>query len=210
MVLVNAISVVIFPNLRRCLKDNHANFNIIYELSYKLFNICLIIFLLFAYPFEFIITNFLPKYISSISYLYILMPIIIFDSNWAIFGSTVLKLFRKEKYILKIAIISVLISVLLCSGLFFSINNLTAYSYIIILTLGFRYIYTEICIRNIFNINLFRCNLMIIFTVMLYIFVNICFERVLSIIIFSAYVCLVLVVNRNVVYQAIKFLRVRV
>lgn len=207
MVLVNAISIVIFPNLRRMLKNNVVDFGKIYESYYKFFNICMLFLLLFAYPLEFIIKNYLIKYASSVSYLYILMPIVIFDSNWAIFGATIMKLFRKEEYILKITLTSVIVSALFSFILFYFVNNLLLYSYLIVFVLGFRLLCTELYIRKIFGINLIKYNIMLVIFIVLYIILNNYCDKFISIVFFMIYIILMLIINKKYIKECIKSVR---
>ena len=95
MIFINAISVVLFPNLRKQINNGYKNFTNHYTAFYKLFNSFLIVLLASVYPLELLFNFWLPKYETSTIFLFILMPVIIFDSNWALFGSTIFKVFRK-------------------------------------------------------------------------------------------------------------------
>lgn len=188
MVLVNAISVVIFPGLRRSLQKYDADIARIYGATYYMFNIVLIICLLFSYPIGYIFNNFLVKYQTSLDYLYIIMPVIIFDSNWSIFGSTIMKVYRKEKEMLKITISSMLASVIMASLVSIYLDDLKAYAYLMIIVLAIRFVITEFYIKKIFDINIINVNIMIIFSVVFFIAINTYFNMLYSMVVFSLYI----------------------
>lgn len=110
MTFINAVSVVLFPVLRRMKKENQK------KLYIKIRNMVVPIsfFLLILYlPAKFVISLWLPKYGSSMVYLGILFPMFIYEGKVSMLSNTFLKTLRKEKFILIANIISLITSVIL-------------------------------------------------------------------------------------------------
>ena len=184
MVFINAISVVVFPNLRKQINNGYKNFKNHYIAVYKLFNSFLIVLLGSVYPLEFLFHFWLSKYETSTIFLFILMPVIIFDSNWALFGSTIFKVFRKENIIFKITFTSMLISILLSLVVWKYFNELMFYSLLILLVLCFRFILMEYYISKNFQINLFNFNFSILLFVGIFLFGNLICSKFWAIILY--------------------------
>lgn len=193
MVLVNAVSVVIFPSLRRLLKTTTVDIGKYYTAAYKLFNCWLLILLMGAYPIEVLIKYWLPKYSSSIKYLFVLLPVIVFDSNWAIFGSSLLKVFRKEILIFKVTSISMVVSIALSMLVSKISNNLLTYSLLIIGVLVIRFIFMEYYVNRIFSVHLKNFNIMLLIMVVLFISFNIFLPHLIASALFS--ICLALIIK---------------
>ena len=184
MVFINAMSIVLFPNLRKQINNGYKNFENHYEAAYKLFNSFLILLLLTAYPLEILFDFWLPQYKTSTIFLFILMPLIIFDSNWALFGATIFKVFRKENIIFKITFTSMLISIVLSVVTLKYFNELIVYSILILLVLCFRFILTEYYVLKIFRINLVKINFSILLILVVFLFGNLMCSKFLAIVLF--------------------------
>lgn len=184
MIFINAISVVLFPNLRKQINNGYKNFTNHYIAFYKLFNSFLIVLLASVYPLELLFNFWLPKYETSTIFLFILMPVIIFDSNWALFGSTIFKVFRKENIIFKITFTSMMISISLSSVVWKYFNELIFYSLLILFVLCFRFILTEYYILKNFQINLFNFSFSILLFVGIFLFGNLVCSKFWAIILY--------------------------
>lgn len=107
MVFINSISIVLFPILRRTnlskLKKNF--FRLDYYGSYGALNI-----LFLYYPIYLFLYYFLPDYRDSLSYMTLIFPMTIFESQIGVLYNTYLKTFRKEKIIFRINILMVVFS----------------------------------------------------------------------------------------------------
>ncbi|MGN0301583.1 MAG: lipopolysaccharide biosynthesis protein [Anaerotardibacter sp.] len=96
---ISQASMVLFPALRQCKKEELGNFFSISSTSLGLFLPC--VFVLY-YPICFLLQLWLPQYLSSFSMLALLLPICVFEGRMDIIGTTFLKVFRKEKQLLTI------------------------------------------------------------------------------------------------------------
>lgn len=121
LTFVTAISVVLFPSLKRTDKQNLPG---LYQKIRGAINPLLIVMLLFYYPGCWILRKWLPMYDNSLNYLGILLPIIIFTSKISLLTNNYLKALREEKKMLVINLASVGIAVLLFSLSAYLANNL--------------------------------------------------------------------------------------
>ena len=118
---MTAISVVLFPSLKRTDKKNLPG---LYQKIRGAINPLLIMILIFYYPGCWILKKWLPSYNNSLVYLGILLPIIIFTSKISLLTNNYLKALRKEKTMFVINLISVGIAVGMFSISAYVINDL--------------------------------------------------------------------------------------
>lgn len=121
LTFVTAISVVLFPSLKRTDKKNLPG---LYQKIRGAINPLLIMILIFYYPGCWILKKWLPSYNNSLVYLGILLPIIIFTSKISLLTNNYLKALRKEKTMFVINLISVGIAVGMFSISAYVINDL--------------------------------------------------------------------------------------
>lgn len=121
LTFVTAISVVLFPSLKRTDKKNLPG---LYQKIREAINPLLIMILIFYYPGCWILKKWLPSYNNSLVYLGILLPIIIFTSKISLLTNNYLKALRKEKTMFVINLISVGIAVGMFSISAYVINDL--------------------------------------------------------------------------------------
>lgn len=108
MVFINSVSVVFFPIIKRMDETQRAG-------AYKTIRASLD-FILFAamigyYPLKCILSWLLPKYADSLIYMSILFPVCIFQSKLSLLINTYLKSMRQESLMLKINVLTVVVSV---------------------------------------------------------------------------------------------------
>ena len=138
---VSAISVVLFPSLKRTSEDKLPELYIQIRNSISPF---LIFILILYYPGCLILHQWLPNYDISLKYLGILLPIIIFTSKASLLTNNYLKAYRKEKRLLFINIISVVAAFLLFLICAYGFSNLNMLLICIVLVLAFRCILSEL------------------------------------------------------------------
>lgn len=121
MVFVNAVSVVVFPMLKRMENDKLSD---TYEKIRDFLMIILLGAFVFYYPLKVVLTGILPGYTESIRYMALMFPVCIFDSKISLLVNTYLKALRKEKAILTINALSVAISVVMTGVTVYLANSL--------------------------------------------------------------------------------------
>lgn len=155
LTFVTAISVVLFPSLKRTNKENLPG---LYKKIRAVMNPVLIIILIFYYPGCWILKQWLPEYNNSLLYLGIILPIIIFSSKISLLTNNYLKALRKEKTMLIINLISVGAAICMFTFSAYVTNSLKILLFFIVVAIMFCSILSESVVMkelNIFNIREF-------------------------------------------------------
>lgn len=119
---VSAISVVIFPMIRRMREDQMER---IYTPTRTLMSVGIWGMLLFFAPFKWVMSRWLPQYAGALDYLALLLPLCLYESRTAMLTTTYLKAYREERNILKANAASVALSALAAAVTVFAAENLT-------------------------------------------------------------------------------------
>ncbi|MEI3232950.1 MAG: hypothetical protein V8S33_00475 [Intestinibacter bartlettii] len=153
MTFINAVAVIMFPLLRR---EEESNLPKIYVILRNTLMIFLYMMLIFYYPIKLILSTWLPQYADSLRYMALLFPICIYESKMSMLINTYLKSFRKEKSMLIINTISLILSLILTISSVFILNNLTLAILSIVFLLGFRCVIGELVLTKIMNILIYK------------------------------------------------------
>lgn len=153
MTFINAVAVIMFPLLRR---EEESNLPKIYVILRNTLMIFLYMMLIFYYPLKLILSTWLPQYADSLRYMALLFPICIYESKMSMLINTYLKSFRKEKSMLIINTISLILSLILTISSVFILNNLTLAILSIVFLLGFRCVIGELVLTKIMNILIYK------------------------------------------------------
>lgn len=136
MVFINAVSVVLFPALKR-VADNEL------KMVYQKIDIVLTVILLGAlalyYPLKYILNWWLPQYADSLMYVSILFPICFFESKVVLLINTYLKALRQEALLLKVNFVTVALSALLTYFCVVYLHNLQFTVFSILVLFLFKY-----------------------------------------------------------------------
>ena len=152
LTFVTAISIVLFPSLKRIEKEN---LPILYKKIRNVMNPLLITIMISYYPGCCILRKWLPEYNNSLVYLGILLPIIIYSSKISLLTNNYLKTMRKEKVMLGINLFSVGIAISLFAFSAYIIDNLRILLLFMVAAIMLCSILSEITVMkalNIFNI----------------------------------------------------------
>lgn len=148
LTFVTAISVVLFPSLKRMKEEELPE---LYKKIRDVISPLLFFAMIFYFLLCFILNAWLPKYSASLTYLGILLPIIIFSSKVSLLTNNYLKAYRKEKLMLIINVICVVIGfgmALLCAYVF---DNLDLLLYSVVFIIMVRSIASEIVVSKLIN-----------------------------------------------------------
>lgn len=150
MTFINAVGIIMFPVLRRTNEDTLGE---IYS-TMRTFLMAPLLFLLIAYyPLKLILTTWLPQFTDSLVYLALLFPMCIYEGKMALLINTYLKTLRKEKLMLSINLISVLLSFVLTVIFILVFKSLNLTIFTIIVLLAFRSTVSEYFLSIILNIH---------------------------------------------------------
>lgn len=140
MIFINAIGIIMFPILRRTNQDKLPN---IYTIMRDFLMVILLGLLLIYYPVKFFISAWLPQYAESLRYMALVFPIFIYEGKMALLINTYLKTLRKEKLMLKVNLLSMVLSLILTFISTSLLRNLDFAIFSIVLLLSFRSLLAE-------------------------------------------------------------------
>lgn len=145
MVFINAISLIIFPKLKR-IDPNKVNglYSVIRDILMPLIFIGMLIY----FPIGYFIPMWLPKYDSALVYMSALFPMIAYQSKFEILSNTFMKVLRMERQLLFVNITTLVISIVLTAISVFLLHNLTATVFVIIIVMAIRSTISELYVKN--------------------------------------------------------------
>ena len=146
LTFVTAISVVLFPSLKR---TDPWKLPELYKQIRNSVSPFLSFILIFYYPGCFILRKWLPAYNESLIYLGVLLPLIIFSSKESLLTNNYLKAYREEGKLLLINLISVILAVTAFSVCAYVLDSLMALIVCIVGVLAFRSIVSETVVMRI-------------------------------------------------------------
>ena len=201
LTFVQAISVVLFPTLKRI---DEGKLPELYVKIRDLMSPFLVSLLIFYYPGTWILSKWLPKYNESVLYLGILLPIIIYRTRVSLLTNNYLKAYRKEKTLLYINLGSVSVSIfggLIIAYIFNNIDMLLAFTVITFMGMSIvaEYAVGKVINKHFVKENIAECIMTITFFV--------CTRYLspgLGVTIYFVLLSVYLYINRDVVKQSIK------
>lgn len=110
MIFINAVGIIMFPILRRTNKAKLAN---IYSTMRDFLMAILLGFLMIYYPLKTLMVAWLPQYAESLLYMALVFPMFIYEGKMALLINTYLKTLRLENVMLKINLISMIMSLVM-------------------------------------------------------------------------------------------------
>ncbi|SFQ27259.1 hypothetical protein SAMN04488506_1204 [Desemzia incerta] len=150
MKFIIAISLVIYPILRNARKEQLSS---IYMGIRNILMLVLLGSLTFYYPINFLLSIWLPEYAESLEYMALVFPIIIFEGKVGLLTNTYLKTLREEKLLLKINVITVILSVISTIVTTVLLENLVLAMISIVILLALKSIIAEKYLSGILSID---------------------------------------------------------
>lgn len=147
---INALSLVIYPVLRRISYDSLTKF---YSIMRDVLMAIVVGMLIFYMPMKIILSQWLPQYAESLNYMALLFPIVIYESKMSLLINTYMKALRFEKVMLNINIITLILSGILTLISTVLMDNLDFAILSIVILMAFRGIVSEIFISKNLDIN---------------------------------------------------------
>lgn len=149
LMFVTAVSVVLFPSLKRMDENKLPSVykNVRQALSFVMF-----LALLFYFPGRYILLIWLPNYSTSLVYLAILMPIVVYSSKVTLLTNNYMKVYRKERTMFIINLLTVAIgfgSFVLSAFVF---NDLTLLLVMIVAAVTINSIVSEMFVLKIIKV----------------------------------------------------------
>ena len=149
MLFINAVSVVMFPVLKRTPQERWAGS---YTRLRGLLVTPMLGLLVLYYPAKVILSMWLPQYAESLHYMALLFPMCLFEGKMSMLINTYLKALRRENWMMVVNMASVALSLLL-SGIVISwLQNLELAVLSILVLLAFRCVFAELVLARVLEI----------------------------------------------------------
>lgn len=199
MVFINAVSVVLFPALKR-IADNELK--IVYQKIDMVLTIILLGLLVIYYPLKYILNWWLPQYADSLMYVSILFPICFFESKVVLLINTYLKALRQEALLLKVNLVTVGLSALLTYFCIIYLHNLQFTVFSILFLFLFKYSVSKYYLsKKLKTDNNFSESIIIIIFILLNLYqLNIIYCISIYLISYSVYI----IFNKNKIVKILK------
>lgn len=192
MVFINAVSVVLFPALKRT--DEKGLKNIFIKID-NILTMLLLGGLLAYYPLKIILVWWLPQYSESLQYVAILFPLCFFESKVVLLFNTYLKALRKELLLLKINISTVIFSIILTFIFVFSLHNIELTVLSILLLFFYKYLISKMCLLKELQL---KKNFAELFLIMFFIIMNLLkIDLLNAFALYSSIYIIYLFINKN-------------
>lgn len=153
MLFINAVGMIMFPLLRR---TDEKKLPSIYATMRTFLMVLLLGLLIVFYPLKVVLSAWLPQYASSLMYMALLFPMCVFEGKMALLINTYLKTLRKEKLMLKINLVSLVLSVIISVLATLVLKNLDLAIVSIVILLAFRCVLAEIFLSRILEIEVYK------------------------------------------------------
>lgn len=153
LVFVTAISVVLFPSLKRL---DESKLPQMYKSIRNIISPFLFIIMICYFAGCWVLKRWLPAYTDSLKYLGILLPLIIFSSKVSLLTNNYLKVYRKEKLMLLANAISVALGAVLFVLCAYVFNNLYALLGCVVFVIMFNSVLSEIFVMKTIHVKIVK------------------------------------------------------
>lgn len=203
MVFISAVSIVLFPILKRINQDRLAE---IYVLLRNILSYSLLAMLITYYPLKILLLYWLPKYSDSLVYMGLLLPICVFESKLQMLVNTYLKSLRQEALMLKINFISVIFALFMTYVTVVLLHNLKLAILSIVINFAFRLLLAEYFIEKLLSLKLRKDSIEEFIVVSSFIFINV-HESTYGILIYLAVYLIYALINKKQIKETVKKIR---
>lgn len=169
LIFINSIAMVLFPIIKRCDKENLAG---IYNSIRTILMVLILFILIFYEPIKSIFGIWLPQYIDSLKYMAILFPLCVFECKMNLLINTYYKSERKERLLLLINSVSLVLSIFISLLTCIIYKNLDLAVFSIIFSIGFRCILAEFILSKFIKINVLKNTILELILVGLFIYLS--------------------------------------
>ncbi|MCI8613319.1 MAG: hypothetical protein HFE48_06450 [Clostridia bacterium] len=153
LVFITAISVVLFPSLKRIDENKLPE---MYKTVRSILSPLLFFMMIFYFAGCWILNMWLPKYSDSLVYLGVLLPIIIYSSKVSLLTNNYLKVYRKEKTMLIVNLISITVGIVVFSLCAFLFDSLFALLSGVVFVIMLNSILSEICVLRVIKVRIVK------------------------------------------------------
>lgn len=153
MLFINATGIVIFPVLRKLSVEALPQ---LYLVVRDILMVILFGILVLYFPMNALLTRWLPNYADSLAFMALLFPISLYEGKMGLLINTYLKTLRKERFIMRVNMIVLLLSGI--STIFTTVifRNLNAAVLSILIAISIRSILAEKYLAEVLKINVIK------------------------------------------------------
>lgn len=153
LTFISAISVVLFPSLKRMDKNEYPSFYVgLRRISTRLLFGALVLY----FPGYVILSRWLPNYATSLSCWGILLPYIVFSVRIGLLTNNYLKAYRKEQAMLLINMCFALIAMIMYSIMMYIFDNMIAVLLCVVVSIVSISIISELIVSKIIDVPLIK------------------------------------------------------
>lgn len=204
LMFISQVSMVLFPTLRQIKLENLQK---IYCIICDGLSIFLPVIFLFYLPIEYALGLWLPQYKESLEYLAILLPICTFDGKMQMICNTYLKVLRKERNLLAINIVSLVISIVLSLIGTYIFHNVYAVVISMVIAIACRSIISEIYLSKVLKVSIGKGLIYEILLATLFVCVSCFMTPLISFFVYSVSYVVYLILNKSKVKNIINITR---
>lgn len=204
MVFINAMGIIIFPLLRR---TKNENLSLIYITIRDILMMSLLGILIIYYPLKQLLQAWLPQYSESMVYLAIIFPAFIYEGKMALLINTYLKVLRKERFMLNINLVTMLISVILTYICVHLLNNLDLTVLIIIVILALRCLLAEVILSKELKVTFIFDFIAEMFLTVIFIYLGWFIDSWVIVLIFIIFYFIYLYFKRKQIYKSLNMVK---
>lgn len=195
---ITAISIIIFPIIKNIHLENLPQ---IYTKMEKTLVIPLIGMMVIFYPIKIFLALWLPKYAASLVFMGLLFPICFYEGKMSMLINTYLKALRKEKLLLKINLVTLILSLLSTIITILLLKSITMTVLSITIILACRCMLSEIMLSKILKIGLMRNMILELFMMTIFILCSWFIGNILGLLIYLiAYFIYLFIKRADVIY----------
>ncbi|ULT56775.1 oligosaccharide flippase family protein [Neobacillus drentensis] len=205
MLFINAVGIVMFPILRRTDERKLAS---MYVSIRDILMVLLFGALIIYYPLKGILSAWLPSYKESLVYMAVLFPMIVFDGKMELLINIYLKTLRKEKFMLRINIISLVLSVIITIITTIVFKNLHLAVVSIVFLLAFRSVLAELFLSKVLNISIFKDIFLDLVMTLIFILIAWFINSWNSVILYAVFYGIYLIIKRYDIVVTLRNLKV--
>lgn len=149
MLFINAVSVVMFPVLKRTPQERWAG---AYTRLRSVLVVPILGLLVLYYPAKVVLSMWLPQYAESLTYMALLFPMCLFEGKMSMLINTYLKALRRENWMMVVNLASVALSLLSSAIVILWLRNLELAVLSILVLIVFRCVFAELVLAKILQL----------------------------------------------------------
>lgn len=204
MTFINAIGLILFPLLRRTDRKKYPE---LYITMRTMLMPALLGILLLYHPIRLVLSTWLPQYTDSLMYMAILFPISIYEGKMSLLIITYLNTMRKERQMLMINVITLLISIITTLITTLWLENLVGAILTIPILLAIRSILAELYLSKVLDISVLKDIAVELIMTVIFIASGWYFQNYMTILIYGGAYAIYLLLKRKQIISQLRFLK---